>query len=116
MPFLTILGLLRKRSTWIALLVSVGVILAGFAVVNYVSVKSRNTVLTAELSVTKDQLKQMQANNVANQKAIITRNELVTALAQVETVERVRTVEALKANPNWASQPIPADVLASLRR
>jgi ABC-type maltose transport system permease subunit len=110
-----ILALLGKRSTWITLLVVVGVLLAGFAVMNYVSVKSENMAIKTELSQEQAKVKQYQANIKANEKALTTRNELISALATTETVERVKTVKALEANPDWSKQPIPADVLASLR-
>lgn len=115
-PFIVpVLSLLSKRSTWITLLVTLGVLLAGFAVMNYVSVKSENMAIKTELVQEQRKVEQYKANAKANAAAIETRNELLTALAEVETVERVKTVEALKANPAWATQPIPADVLASLR-
>lgn len=111
----SIWALLSRKSTWVTLAVVLGVLLAGFAVMNYVAVKSENMALSSQLEDTKRALRQVRANNRANQKAVVTRNTLLEALAEVETVERVKTIEALKANPDWASQPIPADVLASLR-
>ena len=39
-----------------------------------------------------------------------------TAITQTESEARVKTEEALAANPDWAGQPVPADVLGSLRR
>lgn len=110
-----LLALLGKRSTWITLLVVLGVIVAGYGIMSYVATKSENMSLRTELSQEQAKVKQYAANIKANEKAIATRNELVEALAKVETVERVRTIKALEANPDWAKQPIPADVLASLR-
>ena len=109
------LSALNKRSTWITLLVIIGVVFAGYAITSYVHAKSEAMSLKVELSQSRTRIEQLERNNKANVAAIATRNELVTALAKVETVERVKTVQALKANPAWASQPIPADVLASLR-
>lgn len=110
-----ILALLSKRGTWITIAVAVGVLLAGFAVMNYVAVKSENIAVKTELVQEQAKVKQYAANIKANEKALTTRNELISALATTETVERVKTVKALEANPDWAKQPIPADVLASLR-
>lgn len=108
-------GLLSKRSTWITLLIVAGIVFAGFAITSYVHAKSEAMALRTELTQEQAKVKQYAANIKANEKAIATRNELVEALAKVETVERVRTIKALEANPDWAKQPIPADVLASLR-
>lgn len=108
-------ALLSKRSTWIALAVTLGVLIAGFAITNYVALKSDNMAKQVQLVNAKATIEQYQANAKANQAAIASRNDLLNALSQVETVERVKTIEALKANPNWANQPIPADVLASLQ-
>jgi len=111
-----LLALLGKRSTWITLLVALGVIVAGYGIMSYVATKSENMAIKQELVLKDKEIEQYRANAKANVKAIETRNELVDALAKVETVERVKTVKALQANPDWANQPIPADVLASLRR
>lgn len=110
-----LLALLGKRSTWITVLVVLGVIVAGYGIMSYVATKSENMAVKAELVIKDRQIAQYTANIKANEKAIATRNELVEALAKVETVERVKTIKALEANPDWAKQPIPADVLASLR-
>lgn len=111
-----ILALLRKRGTWITIAVAIAVVLAGFAVTNYVTTKSENMVLKQQIAKKDETIKQYRANAMANAEALKTRNELVTALGQVEVQERVKTVKALEANPDWANQPIPADVLISLRR
>ena len=111
-PLLALLG----RRTGITILVVLGVIVAGYGIRSYVSTKSENVALKQELVLKKREIEQYRANAKANVKAIETRNELVNALAKVETVERVKTVKALQANPDWANQPIPADVIVSLRR
>lgn len=108
-------GLLGKKSTWITLVVILGVLLAGYTIVSYVATKSENMVLTTQLANANSQLNQVKANNAANIKAVNTRNELINALATQEAPKRAETIKALKANPAWANQPIPADVLASLR-
>lgn len=115
MPLASVWALLSRKGTWVTILVALGVIFAGYALVNYVAVKSENMALKTEITQVERQRDQYKANNQANAQAIVTRNALIDALATVETKERVRTIEALKANPNWANQPIPADVLASLR-
>lgn len=111
-----LLALLGKRSTWITILVVLGVIIAGYGIMSYVATKSENMAIKNELVLKDKEIEQYRANAKASAAAIKTRNELVDALAKVETVERVKTVKALQANPDWANQPIPADVLASLRR
>jgi hypothetical protein len=108
-------SLLGKKSTWITLAVIVGVIFAGFAVVNYVATKSENMALKAKVEKVERERDQIAQNYRANATAVKTRNDLIDALSKVETVERVKTIEALKKNPDWAKQPIPADVIASLR-
>lgn len=115
-PIASILAALGNRKTWITLAVIAGVILAGFAVTSYVATKSENMVIKQELVVQQKRNEQLVANIRANQVALKTRNDLVTALGQVETVERVKTVKALEANPDWANQPIPRDILDSLRK
>lgn len=110
-----VLALLSKRSTWITILVALGVIIAGFGIMSYGATKSENMAMKTELTLKQREIDQYAANAKASAKAIQTRNELVEALAKVETVERVKTIKALEANPDWAKQPIPADVLASLR-
>lgn len=114
-PIAAIAALLTKKGTWITIFVTLGVFLAGFAVMNYVAVKSENMVLSTKIEKVEDQLDQVRANAQANAKAIRTRNELIEALTKVEETERAETMQALKANPDWAAQPIPADILASLR-
>lgn len=114
-PITLALSLLTKRSTWITLLVVLGVVFAGYAVTSYVSARSEVMSLQMELKDERAKVDQYQRNQKANVAAIATRNELIDALAKVETVERVKTIKALEANPAWAKQPIPADVLASLR-
>lgn len=110
------LAWLTKRSTWITILVAAAVIFAGFAVTNYVATKSENMAIKVELSQTQKKLDQANANLRANAEALKTRNQLIDALSEVETVERVKTVQALEKHPDWANQPIPRDVLDSLRR
>lgn len=110
-----ILALLSKRSTWITLLVTIGVVLAGFALMNYVATKSENMSLKVELKAEQATVAAYKKNAAANAKAITTRNELIEALAKQEVVERAETVKALEANPAWATQPIPSDILSRLR-
>jgi len=48
-------------------------------------------------------------------KAVTVNNAAKSAIHQRETAGLARTQTALDANAAWAQQPIPADVLASLR-
>ena len=115
MPFTAIFAFLTRKSSWVTILVVLGVLVCGFAITNYVITKSRNLVLTSQLKAEQAVVAQYRANAEANAKAIATRNTLITALATTEVSKRAETIKALKANPAWSEQPIPADVLNSLR-
>ena len=112
---MNLLSFLPGRTAIIAFLVVIGLFLAGSMVYKYVEATSEVMVLEDKLEKREETIAKYVANQKANAAAIETRNTLIEALAQTETVNRVETVKALEANPDWASQPIPADVLASLR-
>lgn len=63
-----------------------------------------------------DDRDQLRANSDANYKA----SKAVTAarvdITNKEAIGRAETEQALQNNLDWANQPVPADVLASLRR
>lgn len=51
----------------------------------------------------------------ADEAARLERTLILTELAKMDETEIKQLQEALDANPDWANQPIPTDVLRSLR-
>lgn len=57
----------------------------------------------------------IRTNDHAASRAVIGASEAKARISSKEAQGIARTEAALSANPDWASQPVPADVLSSLR-
>lgn len=51
----------------------------------------------------------------ADNAAVLVQQNTKKAIADKEVKDRAETIKALEANPDWANQPVPRDVLDSLR-
>jgi len=106
------LGKINWKVVWIGL----GALLSAFLIWTYLDTRQANIELQGALAGAQQEIVQLHKEAKADDAAIATRNTLLTSLATMEVEDRAATVKALEANPNWANQPIPADVLASLRK
>ena len=105
-----------KPGTWKAILVACALAAVAYGTYGYVGARKEAEALRGALAATQEQVRELNKAAEVNSKAIGTRNELLEELKTMEADERAETVKALEANPNWASEPIPADVLARLRK
>ncbi len=107
---------LLGRVNWKAVWIGLAALVSAFLVWSYLDTRQENIDLQQALAAKQAEVVQLKTEARANGAAIATRNELLQSLAAMEVTERAETIKALEANPNWAKQPIPADVLASLRK
>lgn len=71
--------------------------------------------LSEALSVSEAENGTLRKLRAADTSAVASRDKEVTVINTKEAKGRAETVKALEANPDWANQPIPRDVLDSLR-
>lgn len=62
-----------------------------------------------------EQVEILRKNDIAASRAVIGTDVAKAAIKHKEAVGLARTEAAIDANPDWAQQPVPADVLDSLR-
>jgi len=67
------------------------------------------------LRASQEEVKQLTKVRAADTSAVLVQQNTKTAIAAKEVKDRAETIKALEANPDWANQPIPRDVLDSLR-
>ena len=67
------------------------------------------------LRASEDENKELRKIREADRVAVVIQQDTKKAIATKEVKERAETIKALEANPDWANQPIPPDVLGSLR-
>jgi len=110
------LNFLRSPNGFKALVFAAALAGAGLLYADYASTRKHAVELSEALRVSNERIANLEKSQKASEQAILTRNELLDAISSEETVERAETIKAIKANPEWADQPIPADVLRSLRK
>lgn len=67
------------------------------------------------LRASEDENANLRKIRAADSVAVVIQQDTRKAIATKEVKERAETIKALEANPDWANQPIPPDVLGSLR-
>lgn len=109
-------AMLQKPAIRKLILAALAVTGAVLLYASYVSARKDAVDLSRALATTQAELVLVKKEQTALSAAILTRNQLLEAISTEEADERVETIKAIKANPDWANEPIPADVLRSLRK
>lgn len=90
---------------------------AALALVLWIShIRSEAAQARLEATTAKEQSAVLEGVRHADEAALATTAVIKGTAASQEVKNRVKTEEALAKNPAWASEPVPADVLGSLRK
>lgn len=107
---------LGEPGSWKAILVACALAAVAYGTFGYIGARREVARLSEANIELSEANKKLSAAAIANAKAIKSRNEIIDVIANKEAVGRDETIKAIQNNPDWANQPIPADVLDSLRR
>lgn len=74
-----------------------------------------NAALKSDLVVAQGEVVLLEQARVSDSVAVSAVAAAKDTIAHTEAEQRVETIEALEAHPDWANEPIPDDVIHSLR-
>lgn len=97
------------------ILVTIAGLLIGFVLFDWRSQAVQKTEAKAALAVAVAERDTLALKLRADEAARLERTLILSELAKMDEVEIKELQEALDANPDWASQPIPTGVRNSLR-
>lgn len=107
------------RTNWlhvlIALVVASGLIWGVFTRNALVQARKDVTALSEALSASEAENGTLRKLRTADSVSVVVQQDTRKAIATKEAKGRAETIKAIEANPEWANQPVPRDILDSLR-
>jgi hypothetical protein len=100
---------------WKIVAVAITAILLALLIHSYRSRGAHITELTADLEVSRGEVLLLRQAREADTTVVVENTAAKSAIARTESIASAKTEAALAAHPDWASQPIPRDILDSLR-
>lgn len=111
---------LRTGGHWKAVLGALTALAAALTIIFLLwrvdTLRASEKALSEALAASQGEVKLLRDARAADQEAVTFRDRLVTKIITVEKDRSAKLEAAIAANPDWASQPVPAAVIDSLRQ
>jgi hypothetical protein len=110
-----VLGWITTKGRWKWAAAFAGAALVALLIFQVRTGRNENEALTDSLAASQGEVALLRQARQADSAALTDNSARKAIISKGEAIGRKRTEAALAAHPAWANQPVPADVLASLR-